>query len=136
MLFNSLPLEQYMTLGQFIKKHRLKKSISLRKFAQAVGISPTMMCKIEHDEKGFKAGEQTLLKIADLLDVNSDDLLAMAGKIPSDVKEVFFLEPQGWAKLLRFFKTRQLTPHQKTLLFLHLLSQVEDLFEAMEIENV
>jgi len=125
-----------MTLGQYIRRCRECKGVSLRKFAQAVGISPTMMSKIEHDEKGFKAGEQTLLKIADLLDVNSDDLLAMAGKIPSDVKEVFLLEPQGWAKLLRFFKTRQLTSHQKTVLFLHLLSQVEDLFEAMEIENV
>ena len=136
MLFGTL--DNFMptvTLGQFIKECRQKKGISLRKFAEAVGISPTMMCKIEHDEKGFKAGEQTLAKIADLLDLNSVQLLARAGKIPSDVKEVFLQEPQGWAKLLRFFKTDQLNGHQKTVLFMHLLSQVEYLFEAMEIEN-
>lgn len=124
-----------VTLGQFIKECRQKKGISLRKLAKAVGISPTMMSKIEHDEKGFKAGEQTLVKIADSLDVNSVELLARAGKIPSDVKEVFLQEPQGFAKLLRFFKTDQLTGNQKIILFMHLLSQVEDLFEEMGIDN-
>ena len=135
MLFDSLvDFVPHFTLGEFIKKYREKKGYSLRKLAHDVGISPTMLSKMEHDADGFKAGEETLVKIADLLDVNSDSLLAMAGKIPSDVKEVFLQEPQGWSKLLRFFKTDQLNGHQKVVLFLHLLSQVEDLFEEMEIK--
>ena len=69
------------TLGQFIRGKRELKNISLRKFAHAVGISPTMMSKVEHDHMGFKAGAETLKRIASILEVNSDELLALAGKV-------------------------------------------------------
>lgn len=81
------------TLGSFIREHRLKKKVTLRKFADLVGISSTMLSKMELDEMGFKAGEETLKKIAQHLDVNSDALLAMAGKVSSDLIEILLRRP-------------------------------------------
>jgi transcriptional regulator with XRE-family HTH domain len=89
------------SLGAYIRENRLKKDISLRKFAQAVGISPTMMSKVEHDEMGFKAGEDTLKKIADLLEVNSDYLLSLAKKVDTDLQNMIMKKPHIMPQFLR-----------------------------------
>jgi transcriptional regulator with XRE-family HTH domain len=95
-----------MTLGQYIRRCRECKGASLRKFAQAVGISPTMMCKIEHDEKGFKAGVDLLKRIASELQVNSDCLLALAGKIDHDILAIIIKDPLKMCKLIRENETK------------------------------
>lgn len=90
-------------LGEFIKNQRKQKGYSLRKLAHAVGVSPTMLCKMEHDAHGFKAGEETLKRIAVLLEVNTDFMLALAGKIDSDVLNAIITEPLLMPKIIRGF---------------------------------
>ena len=81
------------TLGSYIREHRLKKKVTLRKFADLVGISPTMLSRIELDEHAARVGEDTLKKIAQHLNVDSDALLAMAGKVSSDLIEILLRRP-------------------------------------------
>ncbi|MFM7390678.1 MAG: helix-turn-helix domain-containing protein, partial [Vampirovibrionales bacterium] len=44
------------TLGSYIREHRLQKKVTLRKFADLVGISPTMLSRIELDEHAARVG--------------------------------------------------------------------------------
>lgn len=95
-----------MPLGQYIRRCREAKGVSLRKFAQSVGISPTMMCKIEHDENGFKAGVDLLKRIASELQVNSDCILALAGKIDHDILAIIIKDPLKMCNLIRENETK------------------------------
>jgi transcriptional regulator with XRE-family HTH domain len=90
-------------LGEFIRDRREQKGYSVRKLAHAVGISPTMMSKMERDAHGFKAGGETLKRIADILDVNTDFMLSLAGKIDSDVLNAIIAEPLLMPDIIRGF---------------------------------
>ena len=91
------------TLGQVLRETRMSKDFTLRKFAMAVGISATMMSKIELDEVGFKAGEETLKKIADLLGLNSDYILSLSKKVDSDLQTMIINKPHIMPEFLRTF---------------------------------
>ena len=73
-----------MKFGATIRSLREAKGLSLRKFAEAVGISPTYTSKIERDEFP-PPGEEAIKRMADILDQNADELLASAGKASSDI---------------------------------------------------
>ena len=78
--------------GATIRKLREEQGISLRKFAKAVGISPTYLSKVERDEFP-PPSEETIKKMARLLSQNEDETLALAGKTPSDVSEMVQRRP-------------------------------------------
>ena len=90
-----------MKMGEYIRRKRKEKNISLRKFAKEVGISPTMMSKVEHDEIGFKAGAETIKRIASLLGVNSDELLARDGKVDPILIDEIVARPKLLPFLIR-----------------------------------
>jgi transcriptional regulator with XRE-family HTH domain len=91
------------TLGQVLREARTNKDFTLRKFAMAVGISATMMSKIELDGVGFKAGEETLKKIANLLELDSDYILSLAEKIDTDLQTMIINKPHIMPAFLRTF---------------------------------
>ena len=91
------------TLGQVLREARTSKDFTLRKFAMAVGISATMMSKIELDGVGFKAGEETLKKIANLLELYSDYILSLAEKIDTDLQAMIINKPHIMPDFLRTF---------------------------------
>ena len=73
------------TLGKFITQHRLERNISLRSFAQQIGISPVYLCNIEKGRRPLTAYE-TLENIAIVLQLDKDDkskLLDLAAKTKS-----------------------------------------------------
>jgi HTH-type transcriptional regulator, competence development regulator len=65
-----------------------------------VPISPTYLSKIERDEFPPPA-ERTICRIAELLDQNSDEFLALAGKIASDLRAIIRGHPREMAGLVR-----------------------------------
>lgn len=73
---------------------------SLRKFAEAVGISPTFLSKIETGEFAPPAPER-IKKIAELLEVDADELLALANKVDPDLSEIIREQPKAMADFLR-----------------------------------
>jgi HTH-type transcriptional regulator, competence development regulator len=76
------------------------KSYSLRQVAQRVGIEPAYLSKIE---RGVFAppSEAVIVKLAELLGEDKDVLLALAGKLSSDLQQIIMQRPQLFAELLR-----------------------------------
>lgn len=96
------------TFGQHIREKResLRKhdrAFSLRQVADRVGIKPTYLSKIERDELP-PPGEETLKLIAGELDLDQDVLLAMAGKVSADLRQIICQRPELFSKLLRELK--------------------------------
>jgi HTH-type transcriptional regulator, competence development regulator len=109
------------SFGEYIRHRRLEldnqartkgqiSHYSLRSVAKAVRIPPSYLCNIE----GGKAGpsEFLILKLAAVLEEDSDVLLALAGKVPDDVKSIITNRPRLFAEFLR---AAQDVPEEKLL---------------------
>ncbi len=93
------------TLGAFIRQRReeLRRddpSFSVRQVAERIGIEPSYLSKVERDI-GSPPSEETLERLADEIGVDTDLLLAMAGKVSSDLQEAIRRRPQLFAELIR-----------------------------------
>jgi transcriptional regulator with XRE-family HTH domain len=86
--------------GARIRALREQQQISLRKFADKVGISPTYLSKVERDEFP-PPGERTVKAIAVALGQDPDELLALAGKVSSDLPAIIQQNPKEMASFLR-----------------------------------
>jgi transcriptional regulator with XRE-family HTH domain len=89
--------------GAFIRRHREAKEIGLREMARMVGVSAAFLSKVERDEFAPPA-EENIKKIAEILDLDADALLARAGKVSSDLSEIIRSRPVELAALLRATK--------------------------------
>jgi len=79
------------------------KSYSLRQVARRVGIEPAYLSKIE---RGVFAppSEDVIVKLAQALGEDKDVLLALAGKLSTDLQQIIMQRPQLFAELLRQLK--------------------------------
>jgi len=89
-----------MKFGELIRERRGIKDYTLRGFAKMVGISPAYLSKIERGDYP-PPGEEKIVKMACLLDIDSDILLAMAGKVATDLQDIIKADPVRIGKLLR-----------------------------------
>jgi transcriptional regulator with XRE-family HTH domain len=78
-------------------------SFSLRQVAARVGIEPTYLSKLERGELP-PPSEQTTRKLARELGEDTDVLLALAGKVSSDLQDVIRRRPKLFAELIRQMK--------------------------------
>jgi transcriptional regulator with XRE-family HTH domain len=88
-----------MTFGEHIRQWREEREVALRRFAKAVGVSPTFVSKMERGI-GPLPGEETIHKMAVFFDKDPDELLPMADKVASDVLAIIIQEP-AYARFLR-----------------------------------
>ena len=88
------------TFGATVRREREKLEIGLREMARKIGISPTYLSKVERDELPPPA-EDRVVAIAKILDCDRDELLAMAGKVSSDLTEIIRRHPREIASFLR-----------------------------------
>jgi transcriptional regulator with XRE-family HTH domain len=86
--------------GARVRRLREAREIGLRPFARMIGISATYLSKIERDELPPPA-EARVKEIARLLDQDPDELLALAGKVASDVSDIIRERPREMASFLR-----------------------------------
>ena len=91
--------------GEYIRKARQaliagNRAYSLRQVAGRVGIEPAYLSKIE---RGVFAppSEEVIVKLAKDLGEDPDVLLAMAGKLSSDLQQIILRRPKLIAELLR-----------------------------------
>ena len=96
------------TFGQFIRARRelLRKTdprYSVRQVAKRMGIQPSYLSKVERGEVS-PPSEETTRKLAHELGVDSDMLLAMAGKVSSDLQDVIRKRPVLFGELIRELK--------------------------------
>lgn len=106
-------LTEELKFGQYIRALREEKKknnpkFSLRQFAQAVGISATFLSKVENDEFTPPAQDK-IKKMAQLLDVNADELLARAKKIDTELSDIIREKPGAIADFLRTARDKNLT---------------------------
>jgi transcriptional regulator with XRE-family HTH domain len=97
------------TFGRVLREARLAKGITLRKFAEMVGISPTYLSQVEQDNVDPPTVER-VKKMAELLGANSDAWTALAGRVPEDLLGIIQKEPTAMPELLR--EASGLTPQQ------------------------
>jgi len=88
------------SFGATVRRLREEQSIGLRKFALTVGMSPTYLSKVERDE--FKPPtEEKVRAIAEALGQDADELLALAGRVSSDLTDIIQRHPREMATFLR-----------------------------------
>ncbi len=88
--------------GAFIRRKReaLDPKVGLRAMAKKILVSPTYLSKIERDEFPPPA-EDKVIAIAEILDLDVDELLALAGKVSSDLTQIIKEHPREMASFLR-----------------------------------
>jgi transcriptional regulator with XRE-family HTH domain len=69
------------TLGELIHRARERAGLSLRNLEAITGISRNMLYRLEYNQVGNPSAD-TLLRLAEALELNSDDLFALMGYEP------------------------------------------------------
>ncbi len=108
---NMLTLErtrEWIEFGDAVRRLRETRAVSeqgfsLRQVAARCGITPAYLSRVERGEVA-PPGEDTLVKLAMEIGEDPDVLLAMAGKISSDLRAVILARPKLFAELLRSIK--------------------------------
>ena len=86
--------------GEFVRREREAKEIGLREMAKMIGVSPTYLSKVERDEFPPPA-EDKVKAIAQIIKCDTDELLARAGRVSSDLSDIIKRHPRELAALLR-----------------------------------
>jgi transcriptional regulator with XRE-family HTH domain len=89
--------------GALVRREREAREIGLREMAKIIGVSPTYMSKVERDEFPPPA-EDRVKKIAKVIGYDADELLALAGRVASDLSDIIKRRPRELAALLRTTK--------------------------------
>jgi len=95
--------------GTFIRNRREElrendREFSVRKVAARIGVEPSYLSKVERGEQP-PPSEAKIVALAEVLDEDADILLAMAGKVSSDLQEVIRKRPKLFADLIRQLRT-------------------------------
>ncbi len=95
----------HMTFGGHVRTvreglRRENRAFSVRQVAQRVGVEPAYLSKIERDQVA-PPSEATIRRLAEELDEDPDVLLAMAGKVSSDLQAIVLSRPQLFGDVLR-----------------------------------
>lgn len=99
-----------MEFGRKIRELRNNAELTQREFAKKIGIDFTYLSKIENG-KMTPPSEETIRKIAEVLNTNSDELLTLAKKFPKDLNEVLHCNPKTM-EFLRAIQSKQWTDEE------------------------
>lgn len=97
-----------MAFGDHIRhlrecRHEADAAFSLRQVAQRAGLEPAYLSKIE---RGVfpPPSEEAIVRLAGVLEEDPDVMLAMAGKLSSDLQKIIIERPRLFAELIRQLK--------------------------------
>ena len=95
--------------GTYIRAQRERlsedsKDFSVRKVAMKIGVEPAFLSKVER-EIVSPPSEGKIIALAEVLGEDQDVLLAMAGKVSSDLLKVIKDRPALFAELIRRLKS-------------------------------
>lgn len=93
------------SFGSYVRRQRLAllsedSDYSLRRVALSCGLEPSFLSKIE---RGIvpPPSEPKIVALANALGEDADVLLAMAGKVSSDLQEAIRMRPRLFGELIR-----------------------------------
>ena len=92
-----------MKFGQRVRALRQEKGLSQRALAAKLSVNFTYLSKIENERLDFGdyPSEELICKLARALDVDQDELLILAKKIPVAIRERLFERPDVFRALAR-----------------------------------
>jgi HTH-type transcriptional regulator, competence development regulator len=96
MMTNSEPVP----FGKALRELRASRGISLRSFADQLGVSATYLSQVEQCNAPSPTADR-IQHMAKLLNANPDPLLAMAGRIPDELAELIHRHPVELPRLIR-----------------------------------
>jgi transcriptional regulator with XRE-family HTH domain len=88
-----------VSFGRRIQELRRDKKLTQRQVAARLRIDFTYLSKLEND-RGEPPGEDTVRGLADVLETDAEELLALAGKVPAELRQRA-IEDRDFAMLLR-----------------------------------
>lgn len=99
--------------GEYVRSLRETRretdaSFSVRQVAARVGVEPSYLSKVERGQVA-PPSEDTIKRLGEVLGTDPDVLLALAGKLSTDLKEIICRRPQLFAELIR--EIRDLPDH-------------------------
>jgi transcriptional regulator with XRE-family HTH domain len=74
------------TFGKHIQRLRRERGLTQREVAAKLEIDFTYLSKIEND-RGEAPGEETVRRLADVLETEAEELLALAGRVPPELRD-------------------------------------------------
>ncbi|HEX2450108.1 MAG TPA: helix-turn-helix transcriptional regulator [Gemmatimonadales bacterium] len=94
--------------GEYLRRRRIERretdpDFSVRRLAGRVGIEPSYLSKIERGDQPAPS-EETIRALARELGEDADVLLALGGKISSDLQRIIRRRPALFAQLIRDLK--------------------------------
>ncbi|MGH8646776.1 MAG: helix-turn-helix domain-containing protein [Gammaproteobacteria bacterium] len=92
--------EESNKFGAVVRRERERLEIGLREMAKMIGVSPTYLSKVERDEFSPPA-EDRVKAIAKIIGRDPDELLALAGRVSSDLTNIIKRHPREMASFLR-----------------------------------
>ncbi|OGO23512.1 MAG: hypothetical protein A2144_00080 [Chloroflexi bacterium RBG_16_50_9] len=96
-------MEESKRFGARIRELRIKARLTQRKLADSIGIDFTYISKLENGQLP-PPSEKVISRLAEVLAVKRDELIALAGKIPFDIAR----ELQNRARLVFGVKVKEL----------------------------
>ena len=90
-----------MRFGQRVRSLRLEKKLTLRGLAEKVGVGFTYISKVENSKLDFAdyPGYALIVKLAQALEADEDELLILAEKIPHKIRRRVLERPDVFLKL-------------------------------------
>lgn len=104
-----------LVFSQTIRNKRLEKNISLNNFAKMVGVSAPFISKMEVGDWNAPS-EEKIIKMAEILELDKDELLALAGRVASDLQKRVIENPSMFASLLRKATPQKLEKNYKKII--------------------
>ncbi|MDX1577841.1 MAG: helix-turn-helix transcriptional regulator [Gemmatimonadota bacterium] len=97
--------EETGTFGAFVRERRERlretdPSYSVRQVAGRIEVQPSYLSKVERGQVP-PPSEETIVRLARVLGEDADVMLALAGKVSTDLKEAIRRRPRLFADLIR-----------------------------------
>lgn len=104
-------METSESFGERLRRARHARRLTLRQLADLVAVDFTYLSKLENDRLPPPA-DLTIERLSEVLGVDSDDLYAVARKVPTGLRRKVKEAPPETAMLLRRLSTSHLTLEQ------------------------
>ena len=87
-----------MRFSERVRVLRTSRGLSQRALGQMIGVSFTYVSKIENEKIDFDdyPSEDLILKLANVLEVDEDDMLILAEKIPERIRRRVLERPDAF----------------------------------------
>lgn len=92
------------SFGNLIRTARKDQGYSQRELAKHLGVDFTYLSKLENDHADYAPKEEVIRRLAKNLNLNPEELIFLAGRIPQQYEEVLKQNPREMQVLFQRMK--------------------------------